>query len=66
MAAIFVALVAQATIGYVQYFNDVPVLLVGLHLLGATVVWALVVRLPLLLGPTRSPAAAPERELVAP
>ena len=66
VAAIFVALVAQATIGYVQYFNDVPVLLVGLHLLGATVVWALVVRLPLLLGPTRSPAAAPERELVAP
>ena len=26
----------QATIGYVQYFNDVPELLVGLHVAGAT------------------------------
>lgn len=31
----------QAAIGYVQYFNDVPELLVGIHVAGATaVVWA--------------------------
>jgi cytochrome c oxidase assembly protein subunit 15 len=32
--------VAQAAIGWVQYFTGVPVVLVGLHILGATVVWA--------------------------
>jgi len=32
--------VAQATIGWVQYFTDVPVVLVGMHILGATIVWA--------------------------
>ena len=28
----------QAALGYVQYFNDVPELLVGLHVAGATLV----------------------------
>jgi heme a synthase len=32
---LFVA-VLQATVGYVQYFNDVPELLVGIHVAGAT------------------------------
>jgi heme a synthase len=33
--------VMQAAIGYVQYFNDVPALLVGIHVAGATaVMWA--------------------------
>lgn len=33
--------VLQAAVGYVQYFNDVPELLVGVHVAGATlVVWA--------------------------
>jgi len=31
--------VAQAGVGYVQYFTGVPVLLVGIHILGATLVW---------------------------
>lgn len=36
-----VAGVVQAAIGYVQYFNGVPALLVGIHVVGATVVmWA--------------------------
>jgi len=43
---IFVALL-QAGIGYVQYFSDVPPLLVGLHVLGATVLWAMTVWLVL-------------------
>ncbi|MCA1656765.1 MAG: COX15/CtaA family protein [Actinobacteria bacterium] len=33
-------LVAQAAVGYVQYFTGVPVLLVGVHIAGATAVWA--------------------------
>jgi heme a synthase len=32
-------IVAQATVGYVQYFNDVPAVLVGIHILGAATVW---------------------------
>ncbi|HEX2192145.1 MAG TPA: COX15/CtaA family protein [Acidimicrobiales bacterium] len=32
-------LVAQAAVGYVQYFTGVPVLLVGVHIAGATAVW---------------------------
>jgi cytochrome c oxidase assembly protein subunit 15 len=33
----------QAAIGYIQYFNDIPELLVGFHIAGATAVWASVV-----------------------
>jgi cytochrome c oxidase assembly protein subunit 15 len=33
-------LVAQGTLGYVQYFNGVPPLLVGFHIAGAAAVWA--------------------------
>ena len=31
--------VAQAAIGYTQYFTGVPEVLVGLHVLGASVLW---------------------------
>jgi cytochrome c oxidase assembly protein subunit 15 len=41
------AIVVQGTIGYVQYFTDVPALLVGFHVAGATLVWMAVVRLHL-------------------
>lgn len=33
-------LVAQAAVGYVQYFTGVPVVLVGIHIAGAAAVWA--------------------------
>ena len=38
---------AQGTIGFVQYFTDLPIVLVGFHLLGAalisaSVTWVLV------------------------
>lgn len=36
---LLIVLVAQAGIGYTQYFNGVPALLVGFHLLGASLVW---------------------------
>ena len=38
---------AQAGIGYVQYFTGVPELLVGVHILGATLVWIAALRLHL-------------------
>lgn len=38
------AIVAQGGIGYVQYFNQVPAGLVMAHVVGATVVWTLVMR----------------------
>ena len=43
---IFVA-VLQAAVGYVQYFNAVPPLLVGIHVAGATALWAMTVWLVL-------------------
>lgn len=33
-------LLAQGTVGYVQYFTGVPVLLVGIHIAGAVAVWS--------------------------
>ncbi|MBX7161165.1 MAG: COX15/CtaA family protein [Acidimicrobiia bacterium] len=39
VAAFTVLLVAQGVIGYAQFFAGVPALLVGVHLLGATLVW---------------------------
>jgi len=38
--ALLGVLVAQAAVGYVQYFTGVPVVLVGVHIAGATTVWA--------------------------
>jgi cytochrome c oxidase assembly protein subunit 15 len=39
LTTLLVVLVAQAGIGYWQYFTGVPVLLVGVHVAGATAVW---------------------------
>jgi heme a synthase len=36
---LLVVLVAQAVVGYTQYFTDVPPLLVGIHVAGATAMW---------------------------
>lgn len=38
--ALLVVLVAQAGVGYVQYFTGVPVLLVGIHIAGAATAWS--------------------------
>ncbi|GKQ38250.1 heme A synthase [Streptomyces sp. A012304] len=40
---LFVVLLAQGVIGYVQYFTDLPEILVGLHMLGSSLVWIWVV-----------------------
>jgi heme a synthase len=36
---LLVVLVGQAAVGYTQYFTDVPPLLVGIHVAGATALW---------------------------
>jgi heme a synthase len=53
---LLVVLVAQAAIGYWQYFTGVPALLVAFHVLGSALVWVAVLRLWLSLAP---PAPAP-------
>ena len=42
-------LLAQAAVGYVQYFTGVPVVLVGIHILGAAAVWTATIRFNLAL-----------------
>ncbi|GGL83685.1 cytochrome b561 [Streptomyces fumigatiscleroticus] len=46
---LFLVLLAQGVIGYVQYFTDLPELLVGLHMLGSAVIWIAVLRVLLSL-----------------
>ncbi|WP_133910246.1 COX15/CtaA family protein [Streptomyces sp. NBC_00582] len=36
---LFLVLLAQGVIGYVQYFTNLPEVLVGLHMLGSALVW---------------------------
>jgi cytochrome c oxidase assembly protein subunit 15 len=48
--------VAQAAVGYVQYFTGVPVVLVGIHIAGAAAVWSATLNF-FLRFTTRQPAA---------
>jgi cytochrome c oxidase assembly protein subunit 15 len=59
-AWIFVALL-QGAIGYIQYFNEVPALLVGIHVFGATVLWSITVALIVRTLPVRRGADAVQR-----
>ncbi|MER5443513.1 COX15/CtaA family protein [Streptomyces sp. NPDC002790] len=55
---LFLILLAQGTIGYVQYFTDLPEVLVGLHMLGSALVWIGVLRVVLAL--RERPATEPD------
>lgn len=55
----FLALL-QGGIGYLQYFNGVPELLVGAHIAGATALWVATVQLVLLGGSTSPRLGASE------
>lgn len=57
LGAVLLIACIQAAIGYIQYFNDIPALLVGLHIAGATALWAAVVWF--YLGLFTRPAEAP-------
>jgi len=61
---IFIALL-QAAVGYIQYFNDVPALLVGLHVAGATALWSMTVWLVLSTSRSVPPVTADGRGHVA-
>jgi cytochrome c oxidase assembly protein subunit 15 len=65
---LLVVLVAQAGVGYAQYFNDIPALLVGIHIAGATAVWSATVALYLGLFERIAsvPAEPPAESLLAP
>ncbi|MEV5339949.1 COX15/CtaA family protein [Streptomyces sp. NPDC052676] len=60
---LFVILLAQGVVGYVQYFTDLPEVLVGAHMLGSCLVWIGTLRLLLALRerPGTSPADLPEQ-----
>jgi cytochrome c oxidase assembly protein subunit 15 len=51
-------LVAQAAVGYTQYFTGVPALLVAVHVAGSVVVWVACVRLVLVMNPAARPGTA--------
>ncbi|MER5362240.1 COX15/CtaA family protein [Streptomyces sp. NPDC002785] len=53
---LFLVLLGQGVIGYVQYFTDTPEILVGLHMFGSCLVWIAVVRV--LLSLRERPVAA--------
>ena len=48
--AVLAVSVAQAAIGYIQYFTGVPALLVGFHIIGAVAVWTFTLRFWLSFG----------------
>jgi cytochrome c oxidase assembly protein subunit 15 len=53
------AMIVQAAIGYIQYFNDIPALLDGIHVAGAVLVFMTVHQLQLVLRERGVPATAP-------
>ncbi|MFE9683787.1 heme A synthase [Streptomyces sp. NPDC006285] len=55
---LFLVLLAQGAIGYVQYFTDLPEVLVGLHMFGSCLVWIATLRV--LLALRERPAVAAE------
>jgi cytochrome c oxidase assembly protein subunit 15 len=65
LTVLLVVLVSQAGVGYAQYFTDVPPLLVGIHVAGATLLWISVLTYHLGLFAWRpevvAPRAAPVR-----
>lgn len=56
LGVVLLVAVVQGIIGYVQYFNGIPELLVGFHIAGATAVWAAVVSFYLALSSREDPA----------
>lgn len=59
---LFLVLMAQGVIGYVQYFTHLPEAVVGLHMLGASLLWIALLRVLLAMRerPLAEPGAAPE------
>ncbi|WP_093801402.1 heme A synthase [Streptomyces sp. Wb2n-11] len=68
---LLVVLLAQGAVGYVQFFTEVPEILVGAHMLGSSLMWIAVLRLALSLrerpleAPAPLPAAQPGSSVAA-
>ncbi|MER5221178.1 COX15/CtaA family protein [Streptomyces flaveus] len=65
---LFVVLLCQGALGYIQYFSDLPELLVGAHMLGSCLVWIATLRVLLSLrkrplGDPNVPAPTPTDRL---
>lgn len=59
-ATLLAVMVAQAVVGFVQYYRHLPSGLVGVHILGATLFWVFALRFWLCLGePTADERQAP-------
>lgn len=52
---------AQGVIGYTQYFSGLPVALVTLHVLGASLVWVTVLFMPAVIRTRGQAAVTPSR-----
>lgn len=61
---VIAVMAAQAAIGYVQYFNELPVLLVALHVVGATLLTITMTRLVLAGEAFHTPAEPPSADPV--
>ena len=57
---LFLVLLTQGVIGYVQYFTDLPEILVGAHMLGSCLVWIATLRVLLSLRERHEVVEAPE------
>lgn len=67
---LFLILLAQGLLGYVQYFTDLPEVLVGAHMFGSCLVWIATLRVLLSLrerpvDEVDVPAAAAEAPVAA-
>jgi cytochrome c oxidase assembly protein subunit 15 len=62
---LLLVLVAQAAVGYTQWFTGVPAVLVGIHVLGAVAVWVAVLRTVLRLSAVPATTAPPVRAVPA-
>jgi cytochrome c oxidase assembly protein subunit 15 len=60
MSAWILVALLQGAIGYIQYFSEVPALLVGLHVFGATVLWAITVTMVVRTLPARRAVPVPD------
>lgn len=60
VSAWIVIALLQGAIGYIQYFSEVPALLVGVHVFGATMLWATTVALVVRTLPARRQAPLTE------
>lgn len=66
LRTLLAVLVAQAAIGYVQYFTGVPAAIVGAHILGAVAVWIAVVRASLLIRARAPMVPSPPADVAPP